>query len=296
VQLMKHSLASLVVCAACSGPLVAPRDQPADFDGSCASQGRRGCERACEDGEADACLVLANAYDVGGGVPASDATRNRWEERACALGSARGCAWLSRSLDQRGPGHDPERAAQLRGKACDGGDVSVCSGAAGDAFRDQDLELGFARTERSCAAEQWNGCAALGDLQHYGIGTPKSEAAAKESWTRACEHDVREACVNLEGNLVRLTAPLVTIRAGRTPNPPLDQIRRIGGRYQTETRLDFCVDGTGHTVEVEVAKPSSFRALVDLALATVEQWRFEVSFMPPEALVCSSIEFKFRND
>jgi len=55
-------------------------------------------KKACDAGLPDACVDLAEAGRVGGAVPVDEATASKLFERACALGSFRGCVAIAERI------------------------------------------------------------------------------------------------------------------------------------------------------------------------------------------------------
>lgn len=87
---------------------------------------------ACDEGDSDACLRLAEAYFHGNGVPKNLTRMARLEKRACELGSAKGCAWLGNTHVSGHPGfpRDLPRATGLWMQACEEGWPPACLSAA----------------------------------------------------------------------------------------------------------------------------------------------------------------------
>ena len=284
---MRQLLLALFLVGCGSAPLPVPKNEPGSFDTSCAAKGSKACEVACEDGSPDACLILANAYDKGEQKPRNHKRRNELEEKACAMGSMRGCAWLSRSL--RGT----DRSVELRARACDGGFTSMCPLAAADALRANEAETGFERLQRACEYEEWDSCAALADLYRYGVGTTAEAVKAEEFYELACEHDSRNACRTLQDpDTTYLTAPIASANALHSPNPSASDIIEAGVPSGT-TKIEFCIGGDGRTTSVEVEESGGSPVVDVLSAKAVESWRFEVRGLPSNAVLCSKTEFKF---
>lgn len=98
---------------------------------------------ACDRGDADACLRLAEAYyhgehrehredHEGHAVEKNLVRMAQLEKRACELGSAKGCAWLGNTHVVGHPGfpRDLPRAVGLWVQACDEGWAPACLSAA----------------------------------------------------------------------------------------------------------------------------------------------------------------------
>lgn len=89
-------------------------------------------QEACDEGDPDACLRLAEAYFHGEGVAKNLTRMARLEKRACELGSAKGCAWLGNTHVSGHPGfpRDLSRATGLWMQACEEGWPPACMSAA----------------------------------------------------------------------------------------------------------------------------------------------------------------------
>ncbi len=112
---MRSGIIVLLVAAACSTPAHAQE----------ASGGASA--RACEGGDAAACMSVARAHALGIGVPIDRTTEARWLERACALGAADGCYRLAvRHAAGRWVVRDALLAAALFDRACQLGSSLAC--------------------------------------------------------------------------------------------------------------------------------------------------------------------------
>ena len=138
-------------------------------------------ESLCEDGDAQSCLKLGDAWHLRRGVERWDDVRAvAAYEKGCALGSQLSCARLAHRL-QYGEGiqADRARALTLYLGACDAGIPYACTGL-GTLYErgwevDKDLELGVAFYKKSCEQGDARGCSALGAsyLDGDGVGLPQ---------------------------------------------------------------------------------------------------------------------------
>ncbi len=132
-------------------------------------QGAELLDRACGNGIADACALLATNYDFGLGVPQDDGRATELRLRACEDGSlpincsVAGAAYLA----GRGVGEDPARARELFGRACSEGDP--------------------------------RGCYELARLNAAGEGGAQNTERAAELFRQACDAGHRTACASLAG-------------------------------------------------------------------------------------------------
>lgn len=113
------------------------------------------CRPLCAAGNASACSWLGELYTDRMELSEDESSTSiglRFYEDACTRGDARGCGELARALGRAASeaGRDPDdrRIAQLRARACKGGDWSACQGEPRVA----------AAAEKACAAGRAEAC------------------------------------------------------------------------------------------------------------------------------------------
>ena len=126
---------------------------------------------SCEGGIAPACLDLARRHSAGDGVEKDASKMASFSERACDLGDMKICSALAELYleGKAGVVKDAGKAVTLYNRACSGG---------------------------------WtNACVALGGAYIFGKTGAVDEDKALELFARACERDDRNGCHNA-GTLV----------------------------------------------------------------------------------------------
>lgn len=181
-----------------------PRDElPPD-----AAPGVRAARDACARGRGDDCVALGVSPHSGlGGLKADDARAADLYQRACDLGSVKGCNNLA-VMFEKGEGRpvDRRRAFQLYEQTCRAEHALGCRNL-GRSYRDG---LGVARnaakaraafatalelSTSACKAGVAEGCSNLGFIYRSGQeGVPKDEARARTYLERACEMGYKAVC------------------------------------------------------------------------------------------------------
>jgi TPR repeat protein len=133
-------------------------------------------ERACGDGDPEACRVLAAAYFRGSwGLRSSRQRALHFYDKACNAGGTSSCLAAAGILDS--PGADPP-----------------------------DLATARAAYAEACLRDSAPACHQLGLFWRDGRGGPKDTAWAAVWLQRACESDVPDGCLDLAGVLSRISA------------------------------------------------------------------------------------------
>jgi TPR repeat protein len=158
-------------------------------------------ERACDAGDADACVALAKAILPSPGPSGiNKAERERaagFARKACERKHVEGCEVLAMAL----PYDTTEQRAALAA-ACDLGAIQAC-GDLGRQLADQvsnaadDVAKGVALLERACVAKIADGAwhCELASLTHaIGGKIAKNTKKAKELHARACEQGLLQGC------------------------------------------------------------------------------------------------------
>ena len=126
----------------------------------------RAMRTSCDGGDAAACEKLAEAFNVGLGMPLDPAVSRELMRRACDGGRATACRIVARDLRSgRGQPADPAASVQLLTRACKAGD--------------------------------WESCNDLGDSYENGAGTAVDLVRAVTFYRNACAHDSAMGCVSL---------------------------------------------------------------------------------------------------
>jgi TPR repeat protein len=160
-------------------------------------------ERACEAGQAAACLNVGLKYHAGKGAAPDPAKALARFARACDLGGpVSACAKAAELLDAgKGAPRDARRAAALYDKACKADSPSSCTNLgrltlAGDGVA-KDPAAAAALFEKACAAREPFGCHARGET------LDAADPVAAATWySRACNEDHGRACAAM-ARLVR---------------------------------------------------------------------------------------------
>ena len=188
---------------------------------------------ACDAGELDACLGLANLYESGRGVVEDRAAAQRLYRRACDRGH--GCMALAFHLVDSDHGKDRDEARAIFERLCAGGDATACyqrgdraptrrDGApwfaracdAGDDRGCTDLARAYAddeypgvdaagatrALEQLCDRGKARACDLAGQRHVEGKGTRKDLARARALQRRACEAGDLDGCVRIGRDLV----------------------------------------------------------------------------------------------
>jgi TPR repeat protein len=164
-------------------------------------------EKSCNDGFADACSALGEAYRDGRGAPRDDAKARDAFHRACENGSSSGCTSEAfQYATGTGARRDDAWATPIFERGCDLGSASGCYnvGLMYEKGRGVAQDLGRARIgyEQGCEGGDFLACTNLGYLHEQGLGVPPDDARAAKLYSRGCEGDGcrpgdPNACLNL---------------------------------------------------------------------------------------------------
>jgi hypothetical protein len=176
-----------------------PGSDPAFWQRACDAHLHNACptwvgilNAECEQGNASACLTMANVTNRGLIVPREPAAAARGFGRACDLGEPGACpAFINFVAD----GGDRTLA-----QSCDHGDANSCfflgtvlhlgKGAA------QDDERALRVFEQSCKYGYTRACGVLGDMYLAGQGTPANAVKALANYESSCAAHWGESCAS----------------------------------------------------------------------------------------------------
>jgi len=123
-------------------------------------------DKACSNGNGEACKDLGNMYHDGGGVPKDGSRAAAFYSRACDDSNGLACTNLGvMYANGNGVAKDDTRAAALYSKACNANDAL--------------------------------GCTNLGSMYWNGRGVPHDDSHAAALYSRACDANNAIACSNL---------------------------------------------------------------------------------------------------
>jgi hypothetical protein len=254
----------------------APDDPDMTYPPACAGEGLVRCARACDKGDAAACLWVAQAWEEPS--PRRDPERaRRLMTRACKADDARACAHLGLVTTDR------DRAAQLLRAACDDRYGRACVWyVARVVLAKAPFDWTAARPwlDKGCKADDALACVAMGDLLRTGAGTVADPQLARESLHRACELGSSSACDEESAGEPRLHALY-------NPDPRTDELAGALDGDTAEVRVRYCV-GPGGEVTVAEVEPSASEVAA-LARRVVATWRFTPTGRPGPA--CSHVVF-----
>ncbi|MBI5534804.1 MAG: sel1 repeat family protein [Deltaproteobacteria bacterium] len=145
----------------------------------------RACKAACEGGSIEGCRDYGAALLWGRGARKDEAAAREVLERACRASDAKACGMIGGFLE-----HNPTRAADYKGKGCDGGDGDACDGLA-LAYEQgkgvpKDLSRAVAFRTRACNLGFKLGCAFLGEMYLEGSGVERDEKRALALFEEGC--------------------------------------------------------------------------------------------------------------
>jgi TPR repeat protein len=160
------------------------------------------CERKCDAGEWDACVLAAEAL---GEFQAERQERSL--QRACAASHANACRLLGVRFGDGKHGFevDAARAAPLMERGCELGNANACHGSGALAYRgalgSPDLAKARREFKRACDLGAQVSCAMLGNMHEIGEGGPADQDAAVVLYRQACEANAVAGCHGL-GSLI----------------------------------------------------------------------------------------------
>jgi hypothetical protein len=159
----------------------------------------------CDDGDSASCNDLGAAYENGrGGALRNPERAAELYGKACSTGYQFSCANLGMLyVEGTGVARDLAKARSLFERACSGGCAEGCSGLG----RLLDEGLGIPEDDATAARFLRQGCdgnvpascARLGELLALGEGVPRDYREAFRLYTRACDAGEANACSNLGG-------------------------------------------------------------------------------------------------
>ena len=166
------------------------------------SEGIKWYRKAAEQGDAEACLALAEAYELGKGVPQDNLEALKWVRKAAELGDAEACLALARAYEHgEGVPQDHLEALKWVRKAAELGNV-IAYGLVGEMYQTgegvpQDY-LEAAKWYRKAAeqglAEAQN---SLGIMYRDGIGVKQDYKEALKWYRKAAAQGYVNAYTNL---------------------------------------------------------------------------------------------------
>ncbi|MBX7078355.1 MAG: sel1 repeat family protein [Nannocystaceae bacterium] len=263
-----------------------PQDADGDYPPTCGELGPATCTAPCSQGDAAACLHLAEGHLEGAGVPRDPARAIALMRNACDDGFARACGYLAAAIGRQ----DLPQAKALATTGCERGYGGACvwmAARVSAAATPPDWREAAQWLARGCAAKHPQACLLYGDLLHAGAGVRRDPDGAEQAWRTACDHGAEPACALAEGLL-----PEVVLHALLDDNPSVAQLRERGvppGHWRVQ--VDFCV-GTSGVPKVNRVDggPESLRTLVR---ETVERWRFTPQ-APGSPAPCSETTIEFQ--
>ncbi len=168
---------------------------PALAHGQTAAQIAAGAEqsrRACQQGDALACLNLGRHHLEGGELQHNPSRALGYFRSACDLGRSEGCSNAAGMLFDEDEMNQPLRAMPLYARACELGDLRACTVAGMIYAEGNNVPQDYTRAEsffrRACDRGDVDGCRALGIMYNGGEGVVQNHRRAAEYFLRACEH------------------------------------------------------------------------------------------------------------
>jgi len=155
------------------------------------SPAAKAAKKACDAGDMEQCLTLANLYHKGPDVDLKKAAATF--KRVCDAGKLPACRELAQMYeDGHGVKQDRGMALALRSKVCEGGDGTLCYELASD-----DPAHAAAHFEQACTAGHANGCYNGGLAFGRGSqGATKDMARAIALYQKGCDVGSLAACYN----------------------------------------------------------------------------------------------------
>ncbi len=215
----------------------------AHADATCRLGDATGCARACDSGDAHACLVWGNMLVDGVGVAADPARGDVLFVRGCRKGDADSCNAhgvfvRERALDGN---RDWRSVLGLFERACDKGSAKGCENAAEILFDGRvdgrSPREGVALLRKSCelddGAADGSGCVAYGEALKTGRHVDKDPVLAAKWLAKGCRLGVSSACDEAGelGLKVELSAEMLrTIDRRRCAADDVKACARVGAR------------------------------------------------------------------
>lgn len=188
------------------------------------------CERACDGGDAVACLEAGTRYERGVSVPRTLARAVSYHAQGCSGGLSRACVAWARTLDQvDDTATGDSRVTRLYEEACTEGEGEACLRLAlrEDMSQGSDrLAAGFGMLQAGCAGDEVASCVTLASFAFSGILGDADLLVAAGNYGRACDEGDAVACVRLAA-LVQQRHPAAEA-TGRDANGLLARACEIG--------------------------------------------------------------------
>ena len=148
------------------------------------------------------CNNLGYAYSKGEGVAKDPNKAAQLYQKACDGGEMFGCIYLGHCY-QEGNGivKDPEKAVKLYQKACDGGEMFGC----GNLAHAYETGEGIAKDpnkaaqfyQKACDGGEMQGCSSLAITYEEGRGVTKDLSKAAQLYEKACDGGEMFGCIQL---------------------------------------------------------------------------------------------------
>jgi len=149
-------------------------------------------EKCQYSGDMVVCNNLGYAYSIGKGVAKDPNKAAQLYQKACDGGEMGGCGNLANAY-AKGDGvtKDLSKAAQLYEKACDGGEMRGCSNLA-ITYEEgrgvtKDLSKAAQLYKKACDGGEMFGCIQLGIFYQYGRGVTEDLSKAAQLYEKACD-------------------------------------------------------------------------------------------------------------
>ena len=149
-------------------------------------------EKCQYSGDMVVCNNLGYAYSIGKGVAKDPNKAAQLYQKACDGGEMGGCGNLANAYEKGdGVTKDLSKAAQLYEKACDGGDMRGCSNLA-ITYEEgrgvtKDLSKAAQLYKKACDGGEMFGCIQLGIFYQYGRGVTEDLSKAAQLYEKACD-------------------------------------------------------------------------------------------------------------
>ena len=159
-------------------------------------------EKCQYSGDMVVCNNLGYAYSIGKGVAKDPNKAAQLYQKACDGGEMLGCRNLGYAYSiGKGVAKDPNKAAQLYQKACDGGEMGGCGNLA-NAYEKgdgvtKDLSKAAQLYEKACDGGDMRGCSNLAITYEEGRGVTKDLSKAAQLYKKACDGGEMFGCIQL---------------------------------------------------------------------------------------------------
>ena len=148
-------------------------------------------DKACSNGNGEACKDLGNLYRDGGGVPKDGSRAATFYSRACDANNGLACTNLGvMYANGNGVAKDDSRAAGLYSRACNANDALGCTNLGSMYWTGRgvpkDDSHAAALYSRACDANNAIACSSLGLCYGTGRGVGKDYDKARQLFTKGC--------------------------------------------------------------------------------------------------------------